>query len=95
MDGLFIVPVSERGGGALALRTGRVGRERVGIAFSGEDRLRAAYGDGQRWTRLGERALRALLAPLGVTRIQVDPVFVGPEVPVVSAPRRAALAGRR
>jgi len=30
--------------------------------------------------RLTESALREMLAPLGVTRIQLDPVLVGPDV---------------
>ena len=30
--------------------------------------------------RLTEETLREMLAPLGVTRIQLDPVLVGPDV---------------
>ena len=63
------------------LQTGRLpdGR-RVGIAFSTLAQLRAATGPRQEWMRLTEETLREMLAPLGVTRIQLDPVLVGPDV---------------
>ncbi|MFI7349638.1 SAV_915 family protein [Streptomyces sp. NPDC049936] len=85
MDTLLYVPV--RGGGpegaAAVLRTARpgAGRERVGLAFTGEDRLHAALGPTQRWTRLSRPALLALLRPLGIEHIRIDPLYVGPEMP--------------
>jgi hypothetical protein len=39
-------------------------------------------GTDQPWIHLHERAMRAMLAPLGVTRIQVDPGVVTPNLPV-------------
>ena len=65
----------------VALQVGRRpdGR-RVGIAFSRLDLLRAATGPRQDWIRLHEDVLRETLAELGVTKIQFDPVLVGPDV---------------
>ena len=76
----WFVPVRSTGAAA-ALQTGRLpdGR-RVGIAFTTLVQLRAATGPRQEWMRLTESALREMLAPLGVTRIQLDPVLVGPDV---------------
>lgn len=73
----------------VALRTGRLDQsaERVGLAFSDVKLLQAALGEDQPWTRLSERALRAMLRPLGITMIQRDPLFVGPRVVVTDAPR--------
>ena len=69
------------------LQTGRLpdGR-RVGIAFITLAQLRAASGPRQEWMRLREDTLRELLADLGVTRIQLDPVLVGPDVSSASEP---------
>jgi hypothetical protein len=65
------------------VQTGRLpdGR-RVGIAFSTLAGLRTASGV-QEWMRLSEDALRDLLEPLGITRIQLDPALVA--VPVRGA----------
>jgi hypothetical protein len=52
----------------------------VGIAFSSLASLRAASGPRQGWLRMYEDDLRELLAQLGVTLIQFDPVVVGPDV---------------
>ncbi|RAY12174.1 hypothetical protein DPM19_25970 [Actinomadura craniellae] len=87
----MIVPVRESREGALSLMTARLdaGNERVGLAFTGEPRLREALGDGLRWIRLSEPALRAMLRPLGITRIQVDALLVAPRLPVAPAPALA------
>jgi hypothetical protein len=50
--------------------------ERVGIAFTTADRLARVMGSGQAWIRMDVRAVQVMLAPVGVTRIQVDPGFV-------------------
>jgi hypothetical protein len=55
---------------------------RVGIAFSSLELLRAASGPRQDWLRLHEDSLRELLADLGVSVIQFDPVLVGPDIGV-------------
>lgn len=76
-EDLLRVPVRSTAGGMLSVRTGRLeGGGRVGLAFTSEERLVRALGEGQRSIRLHVSALRALLRPLGVTRIQVDPTAV-------------------
>lgn len=79
--GLMLVPV--RGGsGMVSLRCARLETgERVGLAFTSETRLVEVMGADQPWIRLDERAIRALLAPLAVTRIRVDPSLVVAGVP--------------
>ncbi|WP_460494825.1 SAV_915 family protein [Dactylosporangium cerinum] len=68
------------------IRTGcRPRGARVGIAFTGPDRLVAAMGPRQQWTRLSESALREMLRPLGIDDIQVDPILVGPRITPASA----------
>lgn len=54
--------------------------ERVGIAFTTLEHLTTAMGDHQPWTRLAEPALRSMLLPLGIRRIQVDPLLVAPDI---------------
>lgn len=65
---------------------------RVGLAFTSVEALAAAMGRSQPWIRLSLAAERALLAPLGVARIQVDPVLVAPPVPATTS---RVLAGAR
>lgn len=74
----YCVPVRAAGGtGALVLWTGRLPQgTRVGIAFTTPDRLAAAMGGGQPWIRLSAQALRAMLTPLGIGGIQLDPLLV-------------------
>ena len=70
----FLVPVSATPSGTLALRTGRLASgERIGLAFTCEQSLRDALGPWQQWTRLGEHARHALLAPIGVAGVRIDP----------------------
>ncbi|MFF1556699.1 SAV_915 family protein [Streptomyces sp. NPDC058279] len=56
---------------ARVFRTPLGGRTAVG--FTTADRLAAVLGPDQRWIRLAEPALRALVRPLGVTTVTVDP----------------------
>jgi hypothetical protein len=77
--GLLVVPVA--GSETLALRSGRLPTgERVGIAFSTESRLIQVMGPGQRWIHLAVPALKAMLAPLGIDQVQVDPGLIAPRV---------------
>jgi hypothetical protein len=78
----MVVPIRTDSGTA-SLRCGRLpdGR-RVGIAFTTEARLIEVMGADQPWIHLHDRAMKAMLAPLGVTRIQVDPGMVRPGLPV-------------
>jgi hypothetical protein len=69
-----LVPVSATPSGTLALRTGRLASgERIGLAFTCEQSLKEVLGPWQQWTRLSERALHAMLAPVGVARVRIDP----------------------
>ncbi|MFY1594766.1 SAV_915 family protein [Micromonospora sp. WMMD737] len=62
---------------ALTVRTARLpDGQRVGLAFSSSQQLAGAMGPEQEWTLLCESALRTMLRPLGITRIQVDPLLV-------------------
>jgi hypothetical protein len=79
---LLVVPV-HAGPGMASLRCGRLpGGERVGIAFTSQGRLAEVMGAGQPWIRLSAPAMRDMLAPLGVTRIQVDPGVIAAGRPI-------------
>ncbi|MFC3504020.1 SAV_915 family protein [Micromonospora krabiensis] len=91
---------------ALAVRTARLPQgERVGLAFSSPERLASAMGADQPWTPLCESALRSMLKPLGIDRIQLDPLLVAPPVardearlgtaPQRTGPTRATTASRQ
>ncbi len=80
---LMVVPVHTGGSGMVSLRCGRLpSGERVGIAFTAEASLARAMGAGQPWIHLSAGAMRDMLAPLGVTRIPVDPGVVTAGRPV-------------
>ncbi|MET7876060.1 SAV_915 family protein [Micromonospora profundi] len=96
----YAVPVRNLPG--RQVRTGRSPQgQRVGIAFTRVDLLVAAMGADQPWEELCESALRAMLRPLGIDRIQVDPLLVAPplaesvgDLAAPTAPvRMPALAG--
>lgn len=83
--GLMVVPVRS-GSGMVCLQCGRLPTgERVGIAFTTEARLAGVMGADQPWIHLNDRAMKAMLAPLGVTRIQVDPGLVSAGLPNLGA----------
>ncbi|WP_408055915.1 SAV_915 family protein [Streptomyces blattellae] len=48
------------------------------MGFTSASRLTDALGAGQPWIRLAEPALRALIAPLGVTTVTIDPRISAP-----------------
>ncbi|MFF4383792.1 SAV_915 family protein [Kitasatospora sp. NPDC001547] len=76
------VPVTASGtGSTTALRLFRLrdGR-RCAVGFSSLEALTALLGPDQAHTELGEPALRALLAPLGIDALVVDPRLVAPSV---------------
>ncbi|WP_243744626.1 SAV_915 family protein [Streptomyces hainanensis] len=50
--------------------------ERTAVGFTSERGLVAALGPWQRCVRLSEPALRALVAPLGVHTLTIDPPLV-------------------
>ena len=73
---LLVVPVRIRSGMA-AIRCGRLPTgQPVGVAFTSEGRLASVMGAGQPWIRLTESAMKEMLEPLGVTRIQIDPGLI-------------------
>ncbi|MEU8165944.1 SAV_915 family protein [Micromonospora sp. NPDC049004] len=76
----YAVPVRELPGRMIGtVRTGRSPQgQRVGIAFTRPELLVAAMGADQPWETLCESALRGMLRPLGIDRIQVDPLLVAP-----------------
>jgi hypothetical protein len=78
----MVVPVRTVSG-TVSLRCGRLPTgERSAIAFTTEARLVEVMGADQPWIHLNERAMKAMLAPLGVTRIQVDPGLIAASLPI-------------
>ena len=78
----MVVPVRAVSG-MVSLRCGHLPTgERVGIAFTTEAHLAAVMGAGQPWIHLSDQAMEQMLAPLGVTRIQVDPGLVTTSPPI-------------
>ncbi|HXB50466.1 MAG TPA: SAV_915 family protein [Streptosporangiaceae bacterium] len=70
----YLVPVRDSRAETLSLQTGRlISGERIGLAFTSEASLLMTLGPSQQWIRLAPGALRAMLAPLGVTCVRVDP----------------------
>ncbi|MFJ2766521.1 SAV_915 family protein [Streptomyces sp. NPDC087300] len=71
--GPLFVPVRPGPAGCVArlFRTPVGGR--TAVAFTSKERLGAALGGTQPWIRLSEPALRALVHPLGVGGVTVDP----------------------
>jgi hypothetical protein len=69
------VPV-RRGPAGLVVRLWRtpVGT-RTAVAFTTDQRLRAALGPCQPWIRLSATALRRMAEPLGATTLTVDPLL--------------------
>lgn len=51
---------------------------RTAVAFTDEPRLTSTLGRQQAWIRLSEPAVRALVAPLGVVGLTVDPLMTAP-----------------
>jgi hypothetical protein len=95
----YLVPVRKSKSGALSLRTGRlITGECVGMAFTSEASLLMTLGPSQHWIELAPGTLRAMLAPLGVTCLRVDPrpiaelaaeIVPGEQLPGAAAKRPA------
>jgi hypothetical protein len=78
---LLVVPVRTRSGVA-AIQYGRLPTgQPVGVAFTSEGRLASVMGAGQPWVYLSEAAMKEMLQPLGVTRLQVDPGLIATPYP--------------
>ncbi|MFF3605019.1 SAV_915 family protein [Streptomyces sp. NPDC002463] len=84
--GRLCVPVRPGSGGCVTrlFRTPVGGR--TAVAFTGPARLRAVLGDAQPWIALAEPALRALMEPLGVRELRIDPVLTAPAPAPSAAP---------
>ncbi|OIV36424.1 hypothetical protein BIV57_16295 [Mangrovactinospora gilvigrisea] len=68
---------------------------RAAAAFTSPRRLADALGGDQRWIPLAESALRALVEPLGVTALVLDPRLTARPVggrPAAAAPVLKAVA---
>ncbi|MEU8505003.1 SAV_915 family protein [Streptomyces brevispora] len=53
---------------------------RTAVAFTDERQLTLTLGRRQTWIRLSEPAVRALVAPLGIVVLTVDPLLAAPGV---------------
>jgi hypothetical protein len=72
--GILRVPVRVHAPGVMTILTGLLpSGERVGLGFTTPNRLAAVFGPGHASVPLHLRALRGLLAPCGLTEVQVDP----------------------
>ncbi|MFD6274061.1 SAV_915 family protein [Streptomyces sp. NPDC060209] len=67
---------------------------RTAVAFTDERQLTLTLGLRQTWIRLSEPAVRALVAPLGVVDLVVDPLLAAPGPAAASAARLAHRAAR-
>ncbi|WP_327160040.1 hypothetical protein OG988_36135 [Streptomyces zaomyceticus] len=66
---------------------------RTAVAFTDPARLRAVLGADQPWIPLAEPALRALMEPLDVRELRIDPALTAPAPPpsvAASAPVAAS-----
>jgi hypothetical protein len=87
----LVVPVRRSPIGTLTPMTARQQSGTcVGIAFTSLAALEAVQ-PGHDWIRLGEGALHALLSPLGIASIQVDPQLIVADIRS-SAPDRPICA---
>ena len=84
---VLVVPVRTTEPGACTLRTCRLpDGTRCGIAFTSADAAARVLGPAPALIELSLPALHAMLAPLGVDRVQVDPDLVASAL----GPRRVA-----
>ncbi|WP_254898131.1 SAV_915 family protein [Kitasatospora sp. NA04385] len=108
--GLLLIPVrpGPLGRTALVFRT-PLG-DRTAVAFTSRTLLARVCGPAQPWAELSEPALRALVTPLGITVLTVDPQLVAAaprnrprldaaftsvlEPPVASRPARGSAPSR-
>ncbi|MFI2609201.1 SAV_915 family protein [Kitasatospora sp. NPDC018619] len=93
-----VTPSTTGGTSALRLFRLRDGR-RCAVGFSSPAALTALLGPDHAHAELGEPALRALAAPLGIDTLVLDPRLVAPSVsarartaPAVAAPSAAVAA---
>ncbi|MEU8762878.1 SAV_915 family protein [Streptomyces sp. NPDC048659] len=95
MSGLFYVPVRP-GTSFVVVRMFRTPLGiRTAVVFTASDRLVGTLGPGQPWIRLSEAALRALVEPLGVTLVTIDPALTAPQVAAAPSPGSPSAARAR
>ena len=84
---LYYVPVHACASGTTSIRTGRLpSGQTIGLGFTTPARLARVFGSRQPWIRLPLGALHAMLEPLGITLVRIDPL----RAPARSGPSRAA-----
>ncbi|MCX4986321.1 SAV_915 family protein [Streptomyces sp. NBC_00572] len=66
---------------------------RTAVAFTDPARLSAVLGADQPWIRLSEPALRALMEPLEVRELRIDPVLTAPATSPVTGPGSVPASG--
>ncbi|HEY4465171.1 MAG TPA: SAV_915 family protein [Streptosporangiaceae bacterium] len=72
---MLYVPVHTCAGGTVSIRTGRLpSGQAVGLGFTSPARLAMVFGEWHPWIQLHLGALHAMLEPLGVTLVRIDPL---------------------
>ncbi|GGT27675.1 hypothetical protein GCM10010222_81630 [Streptomyces tanashiensis] len=82
--GPLLVPVRSGPAGCSARLFRTPLGDRTAVGFTSEAGLAATLGPDHACVRLSEPALRALVAPLGVTALTVDPQFTAPAASTAS-----------
>lgn len=96
LAGTLFVPVRQGAMGYCARLFRTPLGTRTAVAFTDERRLIRTLGRQQAWIRLSEPAVRALVAPLGVVGLTVDPLLTapGPGGRAAGKPRRGSRPAR-
>lgn len=72
---MLYVPVHTCAGGTVSIQTGRLpSGQAVGLGFTSPARLAMVFGEWHPWIELHLGALHAMLEPLGITLVRVDPL---------------------
>jgi hypothetical protein len=72
---MLYVPVHTCAGSTVSIRTGRLpSGQAVGLGFTSPARLAMVFGEWHPWIQLHLGALHAMLEPLGITLVRIDPL---------------------
>jgi hypothetical protein len=72
---MLYVPVHTCAGGTVSIQTGRLpSGQAVGLGFTSPARLALVFGEWHPWIELHLGALHAMLEPLGITLVRIDPL---------------------
>jgi hypothetical protein len=86
---MLYIPVHTCAGDTVSLQTGRLpSGQAVGLAFTSPARLAMVFGEWHPWITLRLGSLHAMLEPLGITLVRIDPLR--PPARRGPAPRRSA-----